>query len=204
MMKIKHALISAALVSSLAIGTSAALAQDETTPSGDPAGLVIGQPHNHRPGVPPNQALADGEVPELPQGQLPGAQFGQPPGRMPRQPWYPTQGDVTTESGTTPLVDWFQEDDFLELVEQYTGLTLSELREAAQDGETAADLIETNGQTVDAFMAAVMAQVNTYLDEAAAEDRLTSDQAANIEAQAQAHLTVWVRSDLIGMILAGL
>lgn len=56
-----------------------------------------------------------------------------------------------------------------ELVETYTGLSGDELREAFENGTTIAELIEANGQSVDAFIAEARAELEANLDEAATE-----------------------------------
>lgn len=46
-----------------------------------------------------------------------------------------------------------------ELLQEYTGLTLEEVSTALQGGSTLAELIEANGQTVDAFVADAVSQL---------------------------------------------
>ncbi|MFZ4816130.1 MAG: hypothetical protein ACOYL5_16460 [Phototrophicaceae bacterium] len=66
------------------------------------------------------------------------------------------------------------------LVEEYTGLSGQDLREAVQGGQTVAQLIEANGRSVEEFTNAAVTQIETEIDERAAEmkanarDRVTA------------------------------
>lgn len=64
------------------------------------------------------------------------------------------------------------------LVQEYTGLTHDEIREAFQNGSTLADLIEANGQSVDDFITASVELAEARLDEAVENGFLTEDEAA--------------------------
>ena len=67
-----------------------------------------------------------------------------------------------------------------------------------QDGQTLADLITANGQTVDDFIAAAEEAFSANLDSAVSEGRLTSDQAVQMLTQQADLLTAWVNGENIG------
>lgn len=83
----------------------------------------------------------------------------------------------------------------LELAEEYTGLTLAEMRDALQNGQTLADLITANGQSVDAFIAAVMENVNARIDTAVENGPITAERAEELKATAQERITAWVNGE---------
>jgi hypothetical protein len=98
----------------------------------------------------------------------------------------------------------------LDVVQEYTGLTAAEVRDAMQDGQTLSELIEANDQSVDDFAAAVLEQVSTELDAQVEAGRLTEDQAAERLAQTDEFLDNWLSGDIelfapnLGMTLADL
>ena len=67
-----------------------------------------------------------------------------------------------------------------ELVQEYTGLTQDEIKEAIQSGSTLAQLLEANGQTVESFITATQAELDEYLAEAVSSGTLTQEQADRI------------------------
>ncbi len=76
------------------------------------------------------------------------------------------------------------------LVQEYTGLTGSEIREALSDSETTlADLIEANEQSVDDFVAESIAPVQARLDAAVEAGRITEEEAAERLGEFEARLT---------------
>lgn len=79
----------------------------------------------------------------------------------------------------------------LELMEEYTGLTLAELRQARQDGQTLAALIEANDRSVEAFVAEALEKVDARLATAVENGRLTEDEAAALREEIEARL--WAR-----------
>jgi uncharacterized protein (DUF433 family) len=84
------------------------------------------------------------------------------------------------------------------LVEEYTGLSADEVREALQNDQTIADLITANGQSVDDFTAAVLEQISTQLDTQVEAGRLTEEQAAERLAQAEENLAAWINGESNG------
>ncbi|MEO1440456.1 MAG: hypothetical protein AAFV33_08620, partial [Chloroflexota bacterium] len=64
-----------------------------------------------------------------------------------------------------------------ELVEQYTGLSGQELRQALRDDATLASLIEANGESVDAFVDEAVALAEARIDEAVANGRIDQERA---------------------------
>ena len=76
-----------------------------------------------------------------------------------------------------------------ELAQEYTGLTSEALRTALRGGATLGELIEANGQSVDAFVAASVAEAQTRLDEAVASGRITHEQADERAAELEANIT---------------
>lgn len=83
----------------------------------------------------------------------------------------------------------------LELAEEYTGLTIAEMRDALQSGQTLADLISANGQSVDNFIAAALENVSARIDTAVENGRITAERAETIKAQAQERITAWVNGE---------
>lgn len=83
----------------------------------------------------------------------------------------------------------------LELAEEYTGLTIAEMRAALQGGQTLADLITANGQSVDTFVTAVMENVNARIDSAVANGRITAERGEVMKMQAQARITTWINGE---------
>jgi hypothetical protein len=79
--------------------------------------------------------------------------------------------------------------DMLGYAEEYTGLTVTELREAHQNGQTLADLIVANGQSIDDFIAVVVGDVNGRIDEAVANGRITAERAEQMKATVLERLT---------------
>ena len=97
-----------------------------------------------------------------------------------------------------------------DLVQEYTGLTVAEVREAMADGQTLSELIEANDQSVEDFAAAVTEQIRAELDAQVEAGRLTEDQAAERLAQVQEFLDNWLSGEMelfapnLGMTLADL
>lgn len=88
--------------------------------------------------------------------------------------------------------------ELAELSEEYTGLTLAELREAHQSGQTLAELIEANGQSVDAFVAAAIENVSARIDTAVENGNLDADRAATLKATIEARVTARVNGEAPG------
>ncbi len=82
-----------------------------------------------------------------------------------------------------------------ELIQEYTGLERDEIREAHQNGQTLADMIEANGQSVDDFIAAAMAAASERIDEAVANDRMTETVAAEMKTRLEERLTALVNGE---------
>src|SRR5690606_35801319 len=79
-----------------------------------------------------------------------------------------------------------------------------ELREAHQNGQTLADLITANGQSVDDFISAVLEPFNARIDRAVENGRITAERAEAMKTQAQERITAWVNGESsasIAMIL---
>lgn len=70
-----------------------------------------------------------------------------------------------------------------ELVETYTGLSGQDLREAFANGSTLAELIEANGQSVDAYIAEARASIEERLNEAVANGNIDAEAVAERLAQ---------------------
>ncbi len=86
-----------------------------------------------------------------------------------------------------------------ELVQEYTGLTGQEIREALSDGETTlADLIEANGESVDAYIDEAVDAAEARLDAAVENGRLTEDEAAEKLAELETRITERVNSPFDG------
>ena len=66
--------------------------------------------------------------------------------------------------------------EMMDLALQYTGLSLTDLHQALRNGSTLAQLIEANGQSVDAFVADAVSAISANIDA----------RVANVQAQADA------------------
>lgn len=91
----------------------------------------------------------------------------------------------------------FREDASV-LMQEYTGLTSDELRTAVRDGATVAELIEANGQSVDAYVDAAVAVAQSRLDEAVANGRITQARADEMAATLEANITARVNGEFEG------
>lgn len=83
-----------------------------------------------------------------------------------------------------------------ELLETYTGLTREEIRTALQGGATIASLIEANGESVDAFIAEVVAQFQAHLDELVTEGTIDEATAAERLATFEENITERVNTPI--------
>ena len=135
-MNAKKLLISSALIASLTVGAGAALAQDDTGTTPPDAPPALGMQHRFGP-----------------QGQ-----FG--PGRRGPEGQFGPQGRGGRFGGGLRMGA-----EMMDLAMEYTGLSLTELQTARRDGQTLAELIEANGQSVDAFVEAAVAAASARIDE---------------------------------------
>ena len=138
-MNAKKLIITSALAASLTIGAAAAFAQDDSAAETTPDASLS----QEMPGRFGGRNF---------EGRGPGGRFfGGPEGRNfgPGGP----RGGIGLGVGQ-------------EQIEEYTGLEPTELREALRDGQTLAELIEANGQSVDAFIADAVAAGSERIDTA--------------------------------------
>jgi hypothetical protein len=140
-MNAKKLLVSTLLIGSLAVGGGAALAQDGSADGATPAGppAVGAWGRFGGPGGPAGRGFHP-QPPGGPRGQ--GGRFGRGLRMGP---------------------------ELMDLALEYTGLSLTELRQALREGQTLAELIEANGQSVDAFVEAATAAISARIDERLAE-----------------------------------
>ena len=68
----------------------------------------------------------------------------------------------------------------LEAAAEYLGITEEDLRSALQEGKSLADLAEEEGKSVDGLKDALLAEAQTRLNEAVADEKLTREQADRI------------------------
>jgi hypothetical protein len=68
----------------------------------------------------------------------------------------------------------------LDAAAEYLGVTEEELREALQNGRSLADVAEEKGKSVDGLKDALLAEAQTRLNEAVADEKLTREQADRI------------------------
>jgi hypothetical protein len=68
----------------------------------------------------------------------------------------------------------------LDAAAEYLGVTDEELREALRGGKSLAEIAEEKGKSVDGLKDALLAQAQTRLDEAVADEKLTREQADRI------------------------
>lgn len=181
-MNAKKVIISAVLASSLVIGVGAALAQDDSSsqPTNPPA-----QTWGFR--GPRGPMMGEGR-----QGRF--NQQGQPGLRG------PMMGQSQLGLGG-PMAGGIQLHD---LVEEYTGLDQLAIHTARLNGQTLADLITANGQSVDDFIAAAVDQASTNLDTLVEAGRLTSDQADALKALIEDRITAMVNGEFGGMMIGGI
>ena len=143
-MNVKQVMITGALAASLIIGAGSALAQDDATPDDSPA-YEMERPYRfgERFGA-RAQNRFEGRGPRF-------EQRGGPLGMRQGLLW---------RSGLSGLG--------AEMIQEYTGLELTEIREAVAGGQTLAELIEANGRSVDEFVAAAVEAASEQIDEQAA------------------------------------
>ena len=168
-MNVKKAAVSSLLAAALVIGAGAALAQDDstTTPGNGPS---VQQPFNGpRQFGPGNQQFGPGNQ----------RQFGGPRnfGQQELRPGIGIRLEIA------------------DMAEQYTGLTIAQLREAHQNGQTLAELITANGKTVDDFIAAVLEQPFARIDQAVTNGRLTSERADQLKSALTDRVTARVNGE---------
>ncbi len=89
----------------------------------------------------------------------------------------------------------FEAGELLGLAQGYTGLNSVEIRDAQQNGQTLAQLIEANGQSVDDFIAAAVADMNARIDRAVENGNLDAAQAETMKANAEALVTARVNGE---------
>ena len=138
-MNAKKLLISSALIASLTVGGAAALAQDDN----------------------------DTTSPDAPSAQEFRGRFGNRGFRL-QQP-DGMQGRFGPQGRGGRFGGLGMGTEMIDLAMEYTGLSLTDLQTARRDGQTLAELIEANGQSVDAFVADVVADINARIDEQQAQ-----------------------------------
>ncbi len=89
------------------------------------------------------------------------------------------------------------------MAQAYTGLTADELRTALRDGSTVAELIEANGESVDAYVEAAVAEAQTKLDEAVTEGRISQEQADEMAANLEDNVTAMANGEFEGREIFG-
>lgn len=165
-MNAKKLVLTAALASTLVVGTGAALAQDEGT---NPA--------------PPAQEWG----------------FGGPMGGEGFRDRFGQQGPRGQGSPRGPMGGIAGEGELADLLEEYTGLDAAALREARLDGQTLAELIEANDQSVDDFIAAAAEVAYARVDELLEDERITEEQAEEMKAAILERITALVNGEAVGL-----
>ena len=174
-MNIRKSVIALALASALVIGAGSALAQDDSTPPTTEDQLYFRGPHGGFWG-PGFGEHGPGFGPHGPRGH----HFG------PHGDGFGFQGRMRGGFGLGA-----------ELLEDYTGLDPAAIREAHMNGQTLAELIEANGQSVDDFIAAALASAYERLDTAVENDRITETVAAEMKANLEERLTAMVNGEFM-------
>jgi polyhydroxyalkanoate synthesis regulator phasin len=72
----------------------------------------------------------------------------------------------------------------LDLIAETIGIDVEDLRAALEDGQTIGEVAAENGVTVDTVIAALVTEMQTKLDEAVTDGRLSEEQAADMLADA--------------------
>lgn len=169
-MNIKKLSITAALAASLLIPAGVMLAQDDTATPEVPA-----EQNLWGPGGPRDGGFGFGE-----RGGKGNGEFG---------------GRHGGREGRGGMRGLRMGGELLSLVEEYTGLTQEELRTAHQNGQTLAEVIEANDGSVDDFVAAAVEQVNTQIDEAVTNGRITEERAELMKENLSEQITAWVNGE---------
>jgi hypothetical protein len=81
----------------------------------------------------------------------------------------------------------------IDLALEYTGLSVTELHTARMDGQTLAELIEANGQSVDAFVEAAVAATSARIDERLAN---ATEQAETLKSTLADRITAQVNGEV--------
>lgn len=97
----------------------------------------------------------------------------------------------TTEDGKGQR-GFGQRGENIALIEEYTGLSGAALREAIQDGATLAELIEENGESVEAFVDEATENAEARINQAVESGRLTEEEGAERLAEVEARVTARV------------
>jgi hypothetical protein len=83
----------------------------------------------------------------------------------------------------------------LEAAAEAIGIEASALRSALQDGQTIAQVAEANDVAVQTVIDAIVAEMNSHLDEAVTNGRLTQEQADEMKANATERATALVNGE---------
>jgi hypothetical protein len=86
--------------------------------------------------------------------------------------------------------------DFLDAAATYLGLTDDQLRTQLESGKSLADVAKAQNKSVDGLKQAIVAAVQSKLDQAVKDGRLTSDEESQILAKLKAHIDDLVNGTL--------
>jgi polyhydroxyalkanoate synthesis regulator phasin len=86
----------------------------------------------------------------------------------------------------------------LETVAKEIGIDSTTLRDALKGGQTIAEVADANGSSAEAVIGALVAEMNTNLDQAVTDGKLTTEQADEIRADALDRITAMVNGEFEG------
>ena len=86
----------------------------------------------------------------------------------------------------------------LETVAEEIGIDVTALRDALRSGQTIAEVAVTNGSSAEAVTKALVTEMNTNLDQAVTDGKLTTEQADDIRADAPARIESMVNGEVEG------
>ena len=86
----------------------------------------------------------------------------------------------------------------LETAAGVIGVEVEALADALRDGQTIAEVAEANGSSADAVIEALVAEMNTKLDQAVQDEKLTTERADEIRADAPDRIEAMVNGEFEG------
>ncbi len=86
----------------------------------------------------------------------------------------------------------------LEVVAEVIGVEIADLADALRDGQTIAEVAESNGSSAQAVIDALVAEMNAKVDQAVEDGKLTSEQAEEIRTNAPERIESVVNGEFEG------
>jgi hypothetical protein len=185
-MNAKKWIVLALVIAIAAVGAVAVLAQDDDTAAATPApGWGMRGPRG--------PMMGEGFGPG-PRGPMMGEGFGPGPRGGMMHERGPRGGMMMMGEGLGAMAA---------LVEEYTGLDHDAIHAARLEGQTLAELIEANGKTVDAFVAAALENASARIDALVEAGTITTEHADAMKALMEVRLTEMVNGTGLGGLRFG-